>query len=150
MKKIILCSGVIAALLGSVTVFAQTTICPSPANKNNTAAAGPGAVPPSGKAGENYMMRAIAPKCSANTNVAGVDGTGGAWYSIGANSVKGKNNFAGHTNGGAVAATEPCGTAGGCKASEAEDARKIANDAAALSGGTGTGTGTAAGTGSGS
>ena len=128
MKKLIVCAGLTVGLLGATNVFAvDTTICPKTANSY---LAGPGAVPPSGTAGTHYMMTAIAPKCSANTNVAGMDGTSGAWYAVGANSVKGMSSFSGNTNGGAVAKTADCAVPGGCTTTEAETARTAANTAA--------------------
>ncbi|EXI87579.1 MAG: hypothetical protein AW11_02443 [Candidatus Accumulibacter regalis] len=129
MKKILASTALIAGLLGSGTAFAQTvtTICPL---TSGSTAAGPGAVPASGTAGTHYMTRAIAPKCSANTNVSGVDGTAGAWYAVGANSIKGKTNFGGHTNGGAVAKTVDCAIPGGCTVGESQTARGVANTAA--------------------
>jgi len=128
MKKILASTALIAGLLGSGTAFAvATVICP---RVSGTTAAGVGAVPDNGTAGTHYMTRAIAPKCSANTNVAGTDGTAGAWYAVGANSVKGKTNFGGHTNGGAVAKTGDCAIPGGCTAAEAVTARGVANTAA--------------------
>ena len=128
MKKILASTALIAGLLGSGSAFAvATVICPLTVGST---AAGVGAVPLSGTAGTHYMTRAIAPKCSANTNVAGEDGTSGAWYAVGANSVKGKTNFGGHTNGGAVAKTVDCTIAGGCTAAEAVTARGVANTAA--------------------
>lgn len=127
MKKIAI-SALFATLLASASAFAaDTTICPQTAGVTK---AGPGTAPAAGTAGTHYMMRAISPNCSANTQVAGTDGTSGAWYSVGANSVKGKNSFAGHTNGGAVAPTAACAVAGGCTTGEAEAARAVANTAA--------------------
>ena len=127
MKKIAI-SALFATLLAAGSAFADsTTICPKTASDPK---AGPGTSPAAGTAGTHYMMRAISPNCSANTNVAGVDGTSGAWYSVGSNSTKGKNNFAGHTNGGAVAATVACAIPGGCTKDEAETARTTANTAA--------------------
>lgn len=132
MKKILASTALIAGLLGSGSAFAAATvICP---RVSGTTAAGVGAVPDNGTAGTHYMTRAIAPKCSANTNVAGTDGTSGAWYAVGANSVKGKTNFGGHTNGGAVAKNGDCAIPGGCTAAEAVTARGVANTAAAGSG----------------
>ncbi|MFW5395808.1 MAG: hypothetical protein XXXNARYT_001536 [Candidatus Accumulibacter regalis] len=132
MKKILASTALIAGLLGSGSAFAvATVICPL--TTGNTAA-GVGAVPANGTAGTHYMTRAIAPKCSANTNVTGTDGTSGAWYAVGANSVKGKSSFGGHTNGGAVAKNGDCAIPGGCTAAEAVTARDAANSAAAGSG----------------
>lgn len=131
MKKILVASTLIAGLLGSVGAFAaDTVICPATAG---SAAAGPGAVPASGTAGTHFMLTPIAPKCSANTNVAGTDGTSGAWYAVGANSVKGKNSYGGNTNGGSVAITAGCAVAGGCTAAESVTARGVANTAASSS-----------------
>ncbi|MBN8512853.1 hypothetical protein [Accumulibacter sp.] len=132
MKKILASTALIAGLLGSGSAFAiATVICPL--TTGNTAAAA-GAPIPNGTAGTHYMTRPIAAKCSANTNVAGEDGTSGAWYAVGANSVKGKTNFGGHTNGGAVAKNGDCAIPGGCTAAEAVTARGVANTAAAGSG----------------
>lgn len=129
MKKILVASTLVAGLLGCAGAFAAdtpTTICAG-------GAAGPGTKPAAGAAGDNFMLTQISPKCSANTNVAGIDGTSGAWYAVGANSVKGKNNFGGNTNGGSVAITVPCAVAGGCTKDESETARTTANTAAASS-----------------
>jgi len=131
MKKIALSSALLVTLLASGAALAvDTVICP--ATSGSTAAAN-GVVPANGTAGTHYMIRPIAPKCSANTNVAGMDGTAGAWYSVGSNSVKGKNSFGGHTNGGAVAQTAACAVPGGCTASEAVTAKTTANGKAAAS-----------------
>lgn len=81
MKKLILSSLVAGLVLTANAYAADTVICPATAG---SVVAGPGAVPASGTAGTHYMMVAIAPKCSANTNVAGTDGTSGAWYAVGA------------------------------------------------------------------
>jgi hypothetical protein len=124
MKKFIFASAIVASAFGSFSAFAvDTTICPLVAGQ---AAAGPGAVPASGTAGTHYMMSPIAPKCSANTNVYGGDGTSGAWYAVGANSVKGKFSFAGSTQGGAVRQTVACTIPGGCTATEAQTAKAAA------------------------
>lgn len=132
MKKILASTALIAGLLGSGSAFAvATVICPAIAGST---AAAPGLPPVAGTAGTHYMTRAIAPKCSANTNVTGEDGTAGAWYAVGANSVKGKTNFGGHTNGGAVAKTVDCAIPGGCTAAESVTARGVANSAAVGSG----------------
>ena len=137
MKKILISSALVAGLLVSAGAFAaDTVICPATAGSS---AAGNGTAPASGTAGTHYMITAIAPKCSSNTNVAGTDGTSGAWYAVGSNSVKGKTQFGGHTNGGAVAKTADCAIAGGCTAAEAVTARGVANSAA---GGAAAGTGT--------
>ena len=136
MKKIFVSSALIAGLFVSVSAFAaDKVICP--ATTGSTAAA-PGAVPDSGTAGTHYMVTPIAPKCSANTNVAGTDGTNGAWYAVGSNSVKGKNSFGGHTNGGAVAITTNCAIPGGCTAAESVTARGVANTSAGAAASTGT------------
>jgi len=127
MKKIVISSALCAAgLLGSVGAFAaDTTIC------TGSATAGNGTAPASGTAGTHYMVRAIAPKCSANVNLLGVDGTSGAWYAVGSNSVKGKASWQGHTNGGSVQKGADCAIPGGCTADEATTARTAANAAAA-------------------
>ena len=128
MKKLILLSAVVAGVFASAASFAaDTVICPK---TTGTATAGDGLAPASGTAGTHFMMVAIKPKCSANTNVAGTDGASGAWYAVGANSVKGKTSFGGHTNGGAVAKTGDCDVAGGCTPAEAVEARTAANTAA--------------------
>ncbi|HCZ15352.1 MAG TPA: hypothetical protein DHV85_12315 [Candidatus Accumulibacter sp.] len=127
MKKILVASTLVAGLFASVGAFAaDTVICAG-------GAAGPGVVPASGTAGTHFMLTPIAPKCSANTNVAGTDGTSGAWYAVGSNSVKGKNSFGGNTNGGSVAITAACAVPGGCTAAESVTARGVANTAAATS-----------------
>lgn len=131
MKKLLTFSVLMSGLVAASATFAVETVICTPA----TAAGAPSTVkvPANGTVGTHYMLRAIAPKCSANTNVAGTDGTGGAWYAIGSNSVKGKASFAGHSNGGTVASTATCTIPGGCKASEATDARDVANSKAASS-----------------
>jgi hypothetical protein len=128
MKKILISSALIAGLFfGASGAFAiDTVICPDTVGKIT---AGNGVVPANGTAGTHYMVTAIAPKCSANTNVAGMDGTSGAWYAVGSNSVKGKTSFGGHTNGGAVAKTADCAIAGGCTPAEAVTAKTAANTA---------------------
>ncbi|WP_153115363.1 hypothetical protein [Rhodocyclus tenuis] len=103
---------------------------------------GAGVAPASGTAGTNFMVRAITPNCSANVNMDGQDGTSGAWFAVGAASVKGANTFAGHTNGGAVSPSAKCAVPGGCTLGEATTAMGVANTAAQNAGGTGTGTGT--------
>lgn len=124
MKKMIFASAILASALACGSAFAiDTVICPLTVG---TSTAGNGNVPPNGTAGTHYMMTPIAPKCSANTNVAGTDGTSGAWYAVGANSVKGKFNFAGSTQGGAVKQTVACAIAGGCTAAESLTARAAA------------------------
>jgi hypothetical protein len=138
MKKIIISSALVAGLIASVGAFAaDTVICPA---TTGSTTAGPGTVPASGTAGTHFMIRAIAPKCSANTQVAGTDGTSGAWYAVGSNSVKGKNSFGGNSNGGAVSTTAACAVAGGCTPGEAVTARGVANTAAGGSAASGTGT----------
>lgn len=127
MKKTMYVSVVLAGLLGSLNAFAaDTTIC-------GGGAAAAGTAPASGTAGTNFMVSAISPKCSANVNLAGTDGTSGAWYAVGSNSVKGKSTFGGHTNGGAVVKNGDCAVAGGCTAAESVTARTTANTAASSS-----------------
>lgn len=126
MKKIVISSALLASLLGSVGAFADaTTIC------TGSATAGNGTAPTSGTAGTHYMVRAIAPKCSANVNLLGIDGTSGAWYAVGSNSVKGKASWQGHTNGGSVQKGADCAIPGGCTPGEATTARDAANTAGA-------------------
>lgn len=139
MKKIITISALTAGLLvGSSAYAAATAIC-TPATA--AGAASTVLVPESGTVGTNYMLRAISPKCSANTHVAGMDGTGGAWYAIGAVSVKGKNSFKGQSNGGSVSASAACTVSGGCTLTEAQNARDAANtDATPAAAGSGSGT----------
>ena len=74
MKKIILASVLAAGSLFSLGAFADATVICTGAST-----AGSGAVPPNGTAGTHYMVVAITPKCSANVNMAGTDGTSGAW-----------------------------------------------------------------------
>ncbi|MBL8448782.1 MAG: hypothetical protein JNM32_02540 [Dechloromonas sp.] len=125
MKKVGFVSAVCVGLLltSSGAMADATTICAG-------AAAGNGTAPGSGTAGTHFMVTGIAPKCSANVHLMGTDGTGGAWYAVGSVSAKGKNSFAGHTNGGAVAPSAACGVAGACTAGEATTARDAANTAA--------------------
>jgi hypothetical protein len=123
MKKLVTFSVLVAGLFSGASAFA-TDICLGGVATN-------GATIASGTAGTNYMMRPIAAKCSANTFVIGADGTSGAWYSIGSASVKGKNSFKGHTNGGAVSVSVPCAIQGGCTKAEATTAQGVAHTAAA-------------------
>lgn len=124
MKKFGLISMVSAGLLlSSFGAQAQTLVCTG-------GSAGNGATIPSGTAGTNFMVTSIAAKCSANVYLSGQDGTSGAWFAVGSVSTKGKNSFAGHTNGGAVAPSTACAVAGGCTQGEAETARGAANTAA--------------------
>lgn len=126
MNKLSLAAIATVACLGTSAALADdTVICDGSATAKN------GAVPASGTANTHFMVVAIAPKCSANVHLAGTDGTSGAWYAVGAVSVKGKNAFSGHTNGGAVAPTgTACAVPGGCTAAEAVTARGVANTAA--------------------
>ena len=112
---------VAASVVSASALATDTTIC------TGGAAAGPGTVPPSGTAGTHYMIRAISPKCSANVHLVGTDGTSGAWYAVGAASVKGKSSFKGNTNGGAVSTHAACAIPGGCTGTEATAARTQAN-----------------------
>lgn len=129
MKKTLISLALVAGVcVSGAALAAETVICPATVGAT---AAGPGTAPARGTAGEHFMVTAIAPKCSANTNVAGVDGTSGAWYAVGANSVKGRTNFGGHTNGGAVVRISDCAVAGGCTAGESVTARDAADTAAA-------------------
>lgn len=124
MKKIIVASFVLAGALGSLNASAASTdICTGPAGNATN-------LPTYGTAGTNFMVVAIAPKCSANVFLKGEDGAQGAFYSVGAASSKGKNTFAGTTNGGAVKAGTACSIPGGCTAAEAESARSAAATAA--------------------
>lgn len=124
MKKTILASVVAVGMLASLSASAVTTeICAGGAAAN-------GAVPANGTPGTHYMITPIAPKCSTNVFVSGQDGTSAAWYAVGSASVKGKNSFRGHSNGGAVAISTACAIAGGCTATEAQTARTAANTAA--------------------
>lgn len=94
MKKIILASVIAVTALASQGTFAAvTTICV------RGAAAHAGVAPASGTAGTNYMVNAIAPKCSANVELQGDDSTGGTYYYVAANSSKGKNTFGSSTGG---------------------------------------------------
>lgn len=122
MKKIIVASFVLAGALGSLNASA-TDICTGTAGNATN-------VPDAGTAGTNFMVVKIAPKCSANVFLKGADGANGSFYSVGSASSKGKNTFAGTTNGGSVAPGAACAVAGGCTASEAETARAAAATAA--------------------
>lgn len=127
MKKLGFVSIACVGLVASLNVHAATTtIC-------DGTAAHSGAVPASGTAGSNFMVNAIAPKCSANVFLSGMDGTNGAWYAVGSASSKGKNTFKGSTNGGSVARHADCAIPGGCTATEANTARDAANTAAGSS-----------------
>ena len=125
MKKILISSALVAGVFISGAAFAEeTTIC------NAATAAKDGTVPKSGTAGTHFMVSPIVPKCSANTQVVGMDGTSGAWYAVGANSAKGKTSYGGHSNGGGIASPELCKVPGGCTLTEAQTARTAANTAA--------------------
>lgn len=117
MKKIIIASLALTGALGSLNVSAANTdICDG---------AGVATAPQYNQSG-NFMVSAIAPKCSANVYVKGGDGTNGSFYSVGSASKKGKTPFAGTTNGGSVGPGAACAVAGGCTADEAETARTTA------------------------
>ena len=121
MKKIILSSVIALAALTSQSVFADaTTIC------NRPTAAQQGTVPPSATAGTHYMVTPIAPKCSTNVRLNGIDGTGGAWYAVAANSTKGKNTFGGSTGGYAYPPVG-CALPGGCSDTEVATALTASN-----------------------
>ena len=92
MKKIILASVMAATALVSQGAFAAT-IC------TRSATAHAGTEPAFGTAGTNYMVTAIAPKCSANVELQGADSAGGTYYYVAANSSKGKNSFGASTGG---------------------------------------------------
>lgn len=127
MKKLVLFSAALAGLMAAGgALAADTDICAGGAAANGTA-------PAYGTAGTNFMVNAIAPKCSANVYLKGTDGTNGAWYAVGSTSSKGKNTFKGSTNGGSVAVHAACAIPGGCTAAEAEAARSAANTAAGAS-----------------
>ncbi|MBW7901522.1 MAG: hypothetical protein H3C26_08600 [Rhodocyclaceae bacterium] len=139
MNKITLATIAILGAFGATNIAyaATTVICDSTSNS----AAKNGTAPESGGA-SNFMVTAIQPKCSANVNLEGRDGANGSFYAVGANSAKGKSNFAGHTNGGAVAPLSQadggvCTVPGGCTLAEATAAAGKATDAAAAAGGTG-------------
>ncbi len=125
MKKIILASVIAAGSLFSLGAFADATVICTGAGT-----AAPGVAPLVGTAGTHYMVVAITPKCSANVNMAGVDGTSGAWYAAGSNSVKGKNSYPASTSSGGVGTGVACAIAGGCTAAESVTARGVANTAA--------------------
>jgi hypothetical protein len=126
MKKTI-CASLIAAGLFASFGAQAVTICDAATLQGK---AGNGTAPAAGTAGTNFMVNAIAPKCSANVNMDGVDGTSGAWFAVGSASVKGANTFAGHTNGGAVAPSAKCAIPGGCTTGEVTTASGAANTAA--------------------
>lgn len=122
MKKIIISSALVAGLLVSLNAAAVvTTVCAPKTGGGSTIT-----VPDSGTAGTHFMIRPIAPKCSANTTVSGADGAAGAYYAVGSNSVKGKNSFGGHSNGGTVGVSKACAKPGGCEAGEATTAQETA------------------------
>lgn len=124
MKKITFASAFAFGIMASLGASAATTaIC-------DGSAAHDGVVPASGTAGTHYMITAIAPKCSTNVFLTGIDGTSGAWYAVGSASVKGKHSFRGHSNGGSVANSAACAIPGGCTVGEAGTARDAANTAA--------------------
>lgn len=125
MKKTILASVFAAATLFSLGAFAATTtIC------SGTTTPGNGTAPAAGTVGTHYMAVAITPKCSANVQMTGLDGTGGAWYAAGSNSAKGKNSYPASTTSGGVGAGVACAVPGGCSAAEAATARDAASTAA--------------------
>lgn len=66
----------------------------------------------------NFVKNTILPKCSANVNLAYDQGPVG--FTVGANSVKGKNSFGGSTLGGQVRVSAACQAA--CIAEEAKAA----------------------------
>lgn len=123
MKKIILVSVALAGILGSLNASAATQICTGGGAGNAVN------IPAAGGAG-NFMVTAIATKCSANVFVQGDDGTNGSFYSVGSASKKGKSMFAGTTNGGSIAVSGTCAVPGGCTSNEAESARSTAAAAA--------------------
>lgn len=128
MKKTLVSSALIVGLFASVAAFADTTtICPKTSGSYIT---GPGAVPNSGTPGTHFMITPISPKCSANTNMVGTDGTSGGWYAAGANANKGRTNYGAFTNGGAPVKTSDCSVAGACTATEAGSAKDAANSLA--------------------
>jgi hypothetical protein len=110
MKKIILASVVAVSALVSQAAFAGT-IC----TRASAAHAGTIVAADYGTAGTNYMVTAIAPKCSANVELQGADSAGGTYYYVAANSSKGKNSFGSSTGGFNV--TLPC-PATGCTSTE--------------------------------
>jgi len=124
MKKITFAAAVAFGMMASLSVSAVTTaIC-------DGTGAHDGAVPASGTAGTHYMLTPIAPKCSTNVFLSGIDGTAGAWYAVGSASIKGKSTFKGHSNGGSVSSSAACAVPGGCTVNEAGTARDAANTAA--------------------
>jgi hypothetical protein len=128
MKKTTFASLVAAGVFASFGAQA-VTICDAAALSGK---AGNGTKPTAGTAGTNFMVNEISPKCSANVNLDGADGTSGAWFAVGSASVKGANIFSGHTNGGAVAPLPTkCAVPGGCTATEAASGTTAAQTAAA-------------------
>jgi hypothetical protein len=125
MKKTLMIALGAVGFAGSFCAYAADTVC------SGAAAAGPGTKLTAHTAGTNFTVVDVSPKCSANVNLTGVDGTNGAWYAVGSNSVKGKNSFGANTNGGSVAITGACAIPGGCTSGEADTARDTANTAAA-------------------
>ena len=111
MKKIILASAVVVAALASQTASAVTTVICISVPQAHTANAIPPAV-----SGTNFMITQITPKCSANVDLHGMDGTGLGWYSVAGASKKGTTVYGQSTAG--YQGTASCAVAGACTAGE--------------------------------
>lgn len=98
---------------------AQTTVCA------RATAAHAGTSPAYGTAGTNFMVTQITPKCSANILAIGIDGTAAAWYTVVANSNKGKTTYGASTGG--HQGTTACGIPGGCTDAEVTTQLSISN-----------------------
>lgn len=107
MKKIIFASAALVSVVGAMDVSA-TTVC----DKGTVTSV-------AGTAGK-FVITSFTPKCSANSNVDGVDNT--SYFAVGANSIKGKTSFMGSTAGGGIVPYTTCASAGACTATEASDA----------------------------
>jgi hypothetical protein len=121
MKKILLVALGVVGFAASLSAYAVDTVC------SGSATPGPGVKLTAHTAGTNFTVVDVSPKCSANVNLQGEDGTAGAWYAIGSNSVKGKNSFKANTNGGSVTIHTASAVPGGCTDTEAGTAMGQAN-----------------------
>lgn len=122
MKKITLKAVVAVAALGAAcgVAFAdQTTVCA------RATAAHAGTSPAYGTAGTHFMVTQITPKCSANILGIGIDGTSAAWYTVVANSNKGKTTYGASTGG--HQGTTACAIPGGCTDGEVTAQLAISN-----------------------
>jgi len=104
MKKIVLGGVLAVAALTSISANA-VTLCTGGVAKNGASVA----------SSTNFVKVSFTPKCSANVFLDGTDSSG-TLYVVGAGSRKGKKNFVGSSNGGAVCALTADCAAGGCTA----------------------------------